>query len=126
MVIYRQGSVTPAVIPAQRLGRHLFPFNCQWLRGSLRSVTLGFETARSPIERGKSDVPEFCSGLGKFHPDFRDARFADGTEIHHAARELFLRDYVPDRQQFPHGDRGAEQYQCAMRIYDDRFGVLWR
>jgi hypothetical protein len=104
----------------------LLLFGCQRLRGSLRSVTFGFETPRSPIERGKSDAPEFCRWLDKFHPDFRDARFADGTEIHHAASELLLRHYVPDRQQFSHGDSCAEQYQCAVCIYDDGFGVLWR
>jgi hypothetical protein len=71
-------------------------------------------------------VPEICSGLDKFHPDLRDARFTDGAEIHHAASELLLRHYIPDRQQFAHRHGRAEQYQCAMDIYDHGFSVLWR
>ena len=107
-------------------GGLLLPLGWHRLRGSLRTVTLGFGTARSPIDRRKGDAPELCRGLDKLHPDFRDARFADGTEIHHAARALFLGHYVADRQQFPHGDGGAQQYQSAVRIYDHGLGVLWR
>jgi hypothetical protein len=127
MGIYQQGPAVPAAMALMTQSRYLLPLGCHWRRrDSLRTVALGLGTARSPIGRGKGDAPELWSGLGKFHPDFRDARFADGTEIHHAARELFFRHYVPDRQQFSHGDGCAQQYQGAVRIDDHGFGLLGR